>query len=211
MVRMCLSDRRTGGSAREVPVLMYHSIASGTPRTFRRFAVDPDEFATQMTDLGGAGYCPVTVAELAASRTSGRPLPRHPVVITFDDVYADFYSAALPVPREHNFSATLYAPTGYVGATSRSNGSRVRSAVSGEGFRYACVVGNLMAPPDDDIFTSPRPTVKAGIGVADRARLLTSRPAAGRRRAAAMQRAASLAVRRWTPVMGDPREGWPPT
>ena len=86
-----------------------------------------------------------------------------------------------------------------------------RSAVAGEGFLYACAVGNLMTSPDDDILTMPRLTVKAGIGVAGFARLPASRPIAGRRRAAAMQQAASLAVRRWTPVMGDLRKGWPPT
>ena len=280
---MDLSGGWTGGSALEVPVLMYHSIASGAQRGFRRFAVDPGEFAAQMAYLEGAGYCPVTAGELAVSRTSGRPLPRHPVVITFDDAYADFYSAALPVLREHNFSATLYVPTGYVGVTSRFNGSRggedqmilswdalrdittegvevaahshthpqmdrvpaaairdevrhsrglmedrlsvrvdgfaypfgywnaaARSAVASEGFRYACTVGNLTTSPDDDVFTMPRLTVKAGLGVAGLARLLASRPTAGRRRAAAMQRAVSLAVRRRTPVMGNPRKGWPP-
>jgi len=280
---MYLSDGRTGGSAGEVPVLMYHSIASGAPRRFKRFAVDPGEFAAQMAYLDDVGYCPVSAAELAVSRISGRPLPPHPVVITFDDAYADFYSAALPVLREHGFSATVYVPTGYVGATSRFNGGRgeaeqkilswdalrdistervevaahshthpqmdrmhaaairdevrhsrglmedklsvrvdgfaypfgywnaaARGAVASEGFRYACAVGDLMTSPGDDIFAMPRLTVKAGIGVAGLARLLDSPPTAGRRRAAAMQRATSLAVRRWTPVMGDPRKGWPP-
>ena len=282
-VSMYLSDERTAGSPDEVPVLMYHSIASGAPRRFRRFAVDPVEFAAQMAYLEEMGYGPVTAAELAASRTSGSLLPPHPVVITFDDAYADFYSAALPVLRKHDFSATLYVPTGYVGATSRFNGSHgegdqkilswdalrdvtaervevaahshthpqmdrvpaaairdevhrcrglledklsvrvhgfaypfgyfnatARSAVAGEGFSYACAVGNMMTSPDHDVLTMPRLTVKAGIGVAGLARLLASRPTAGRRRAAAMQRATSLAVRRWTPVMGDPRKGWPP-
>ena len=117
----------TGGTERgagEVPVLMYHSIGSGAPRSFRRFAVDPGEFAAQMAYLDEVGYSVLTAVELAVSRTSGRSLPPHPVVITFDDAYADFYSAALPVLKEHDFRATLYVPTGYVGATSRFNGTR---------------------------------------------------------------------------------------
>ena len=125
---MHLPDRRTGGSALEVPVLMYHSIASGARRSFRRSAVDHGEFAAQMAYLDGEGYCPVTAAELALSRTCGRPLPRHPVVITFDDAYDDFYGAALPVLREHDFSATLYVPTGYVGAPPASTAAAVGRA-----------------------------------------------------------------------------------
>ena len=112
----------TEGVASEVPVpvLMYHSIATGATRKFRRFAVNPVEFAAQMEYLDAAGYRPVTAAELAGRR-SGGSLPPRPVVLTFDDAYTDFYSAALPVLREHGFRATLYVPTAYVGATTCFN------------------------------------------------------------------------------------------
>jgi peptidoglycan/xylan/chitin deacetylase (PgdA/CDA1 family) len=111
-----LAGRRTECVMGEVPVLMYHSIAAGTTGEFGRFAVDPTEFAEQMDYLDAAGYRTMTTADLAGSRR-GRPLPPRPVVLTFDDAYADFYSTALPVLREHDFSATLYVPTGYVGGT----------------------------------------------------------------------------------------------
>jgi len=105
---------------REVPVLMYHSIAADATRKFRRFAVSPSEFAAQMEYLDSAGYHPVTAADLVG-RGSGRPLPPRPVVLTFDDAYSDFYHAALPVLREHGFRASLYVPTAFVGATTRFN------------------------------------------------------------------------------------------
>ena len=104
----------------EVAVLMYHSIAADATRKFRRFVVHPGEFAAQMDYLAAAGYHPVTAAELVSSR-SGAPLPPRPVVLTFDDAYTDFYSAALPVLRAHGFRATLYVPTAYVGATTTFN------------------------------------------------------------------------------------------
>lgn len=103
-----------------VPVLMYHSIATDATRKFRRFAVDPAEFAEQMDYLNGAGYRSVTAAELVGWMHGG-PLPPRPVVLTFDDAYTDFYSMALPVLRKHGFRATLYVPTAYVGATTRFN------------------------------------------------------------------------------------------
>lgn len=105
-----------GRATGTVPVLMYHSIATGATRRFRRFVVDPGEFAAQMEYLDAAGYQPVTAAELAGGR-----LPARPVVLTFDDAYADFYTAALPVLREHGFPATLYVPTAYVGGTTGFN------------------------------------------------------------------------------------------
>jgi peptidoglycan/xylan/chitin deacetylase (PgdA/CDA1 family) len=99
---------------------MYHSIAEDSTRKFRRFVVRPDEFAAQMEYLATTGYHPVTAAELASSR-SGGPLPPRPVVLTFDDAYTDFYSAALPVLRAHGFPATLFVPTAYVGGTTGFN------------------------------------------------------------------------------------------
>jgi peptidoglycan/xylan/chitin deacetylase (PgdA/CDA1 family) len=103
-----------------VPVLMYHSIGTDATRKFRRFVVDPAEFAEQMDYLDGLGYQPVTAAELTG-RIPGDPLPPRTVVLTFDDAYTDFYAAALPVLRDHGFRATLYVPTAYVGATTRFN------------------------------------------------------------------------------------------
>jgi peptidoglycan/xylan/chitin deacetylase (PgdA/CDA1 family) len=105
----------------DVPVLMYHSIAADAARRFRRFAVDPGEFAAQMGYLDAEGYSPVTAAGVIASGSSGDPLPPRAVVITFDDAYTDFYSAALPVLRDHDFRATLFVATAYVGSAARWN------------------------------------------------------------------------------------------
>ena len=135
--RPAAKHRTCAASEVPVPVLMYHSIATGSTRKFRRFVVDPAEFAAQMEYLDAAGYRPVTAAELAGGR-SGGPLPPRPVVLTFDDAYTDFYSAALPVLREHGFRATLYVPTAYVGATTRFNvslGEQNRAVLSWQALR----------------------------------------------------------------------------
>lgn len=103
----------------EVPILMYHSVADGCDPRFRRFVVPPAEFAAQMEYLASAGYRPITAAELAARRAAGQQHPPGAVVLTFDDGFTDFYSTVLPVLRRHLFSATLYVPTRYVGASAR--------------------------------------------------------------------------------------------
>lgn len=131
------------GLTGEVPVLMYHSIAADATRKFRRFAVNPGEFAAQMEYLDSAGYHPVTAADLAGGG-SGRPLPPRPVVLTFDDAYADFYSAALPVLRQHGFRASLYVPTAFVGATTRFNvslGEENRTVLSWQALRDIAAEG----------------------------------------------------------------------
>jgi len=131
----------------EVPVLMYHSIGAGATRRFRRFVVDPGEFAAQMEYLADAGYEPITAADLM-SDPSGRPLPSRPVVLTFDDAYTDFYTAALPVLRLHGFRATLYVPTAYVGAAARFNlsvGEQNRTVLSWQGLRDVAAEGMEVA------------------------------------------------------------------
>jgi peptidoglycan/xylan/chitin deacetylase (PgdA/CDA1 family) len=42
-----------------------------------------------------------------------------PVVLTFDDGFQDFYTAAFPVLQQHGFSATMYLPTAFIGETRR--------------------------------------------------------------------------------------------
>jgi peptidoglycan/xylan/chitin deacetylase (PgdA/CDA1 family) len=83
--------RATARFSCEAPVLLYRSIVSDAARRFRRFAVDPGEFAAQMDYLAAAGYCPATTADLIGSRSPGHPLPPRPVVLMFDDAYEDFY------------------------------------------------------------------------------------------------------------------------
>ncbi|HEY5989069.1 MAG TPA: polysaccharide deacetylase family protein [Streptosporangiaceae bacterium] len=144
-----MSERADGAALfGEVPVLLYHSIATGAARKFRRFAVDPSEFAAQMDYLDAEGFRPVTTADLIDSRSSGCPLPPRSVVLTFDDAYTDFYSAAMPVLREHDFPATLFVATAYVGATARWNrrvGEENRAILSWRALRDIAAEGVEMA------------------------------------------------------------------
>jgi peptidoglycan/xylan/chitin deacetylase (PgdA/CDA1 family) len=103
-----------GALARDVPILMYHSIAASAAPRFARFAVRPAEFAAQMDHLATVGYEAMTAVDFAR-RQAGGDLPARPVVLTFDDAFADFETAALPILAEYGFRATVFVPTAYVG------------------------------------------------------------------------------------------------
>jgi peptidoglycan/xylan/chitin deacetylase (PgdA/CDA1 family) len=101
-----------------VPILLYHSVATEGSARFRPWTVHPRRFLAHMEHLSRSGYHSLTVTQLADGlRPGGRPLPPRPVVITFDDAFADFHSAALPVLEAHRLASTLYVPTAYLGGT----------------------------------------------------------------------------------------------
>lgn len=94
-----------------VPVLMYHVMAAGPNNLY----VAPEEFDAQLTWLTQQGYHAVTLQQLFDHFADDAPIPERPVVITFDDGYDNFYTAALPLLAKHKMVATLFVITGKVG------------------------------------------------------------------------------------------------
>jgi peptidoglycan/xylan/chitin deacetylase (PgdA/CDA1 family) len=127
-----------------VPILMYHSIRERPPPETSALAVSPGAFADQMALLKDRGFTPLSFGRLsmllwsarmdatgkdaagkdAAGMRSARDgahgdvgaaqLPEKPVVITFDDGYADFHQHALGVLDELGFAATVFVTTGWL-------------------------------------------------------------------------------------------------
>jgi peptidoglycan/xylan/chitin deacetylase (PgdA/CDA1 family) len=103
--------------ARGIPVLMYHRVApSGSSRT-ARWRVSPSQFDEHLDALGKAGYEGVSLDQLRQAWYEGARLPRRPVVLTFDDGYADFAEHAWPKLSARGLGATVFAVSDAVGAT----------------------------------------------------------------------------------------------
>lgn len=89
-------------------VLMYHSVApDGTE--CGEWTVTQSTFREQLNWLTAHGYTSVLPSQLV----SGEPLPDKPVLITFDDGYADNHTLALPVLQETGHKAVISIVTGY--------------------------------------------------------------------------------------------------
>lgn len=99
-----------------IPILLYHSVdVSSSPR-FRRWSVQPERFAAHLAHLREMGYTSLTVSEYVAARHApDRSWPSRPVVITFDDGFADFHTYALPLLQRFGFTATWYVVTDHIG------------------------------------------------------------------------------------------------
>ncbi len=106
---------------KSIPILMYHSISqsarSADPR-FKALCVPPALFAEQVDYLYHNRYTFLNVTQLIHALTGKASLPERPVVLTFDDGYADFYHHALPVLLRYHVTATLYIATSFVERTS---------------------------------------------------------------------------------------------
>lgn len=95
-----------------LPVLMYHQVR---PNPQCELAVSPETFDHQLAHLRKAGYESVSFHDLDAHLEGRGTLPRKPVIITFDDGYADLEEYALPILRHHDMSSTFFLPVGMIG------------------------------------------------------------------------------------------------
>jgi peptidoglycan/xylan/chitin deacetylase (PgdA/CDA1 family) len=102
------AESARAASGAPVPILMYHHI-SPPPAGARLPAlwVQPRAFAAQVRALRRAGYRAVTLGRVWDAWNGGRPLPRRPVVLSFDDGYADQVRHALPALRSQRWPGVL--------------------------------------------------------------------------------------------------------
>ena len=120
-----------GPAAINVPILTYHYIRVNADRNDRMgfaLSVTPADFAAQMDWLAQNGYHPITTEDLYAYLQGARGLPSKPVILTFDDGYADFFTTALPILISHDFRAEEYVVSSFVGQPGYMTAAQVREA-----------------------------------------------------------------------------------
>jgi peptidoglycan/xylan/chitin deacetylase (PgdA/CDA1 family) len=97
-----------------IPILMYHNVAHPSATNRRTFTVSPDKFEAQLRYLHDHQFTTLTIAQLANFLPSRRALPTKPVVLTFDDGYADFYESAFPILKRYDATASVYVVSNWV-------------------------------------------------------------------------------------------------
>jgi peptidoglycan/xylan/chitin deacetylase (PgdA/CDA1 family) len=99
---------------RALTVLTYHRVGDpGDEGELNREVIEvtPAELSAQLAMLGA--QCTIlSLADLRRLRGGG-PVPPNPVLVTFDDGYADNHRTALPILRRAGVPATFFIPTAY--------------------------------------------------------------------------------------------------
>ena len=91
-----------------VPILMYHVITGAPPGAANaQLWVRHETFAAEMRALQRAGYHAITLRQAFDAWQHGGPLPRKPVVVSFDDGYLSQYRYARPVLRRLGWPGVL--------------------------------------------------------------------------------------------------------
>ncbi|HEY6608742.1 MAG TPA: polysaccharide deacetylase family protein [Candidatus Limnocylindria bacterium] len=106
-------ERVDAGHPDVLAVLTYHRIAdpdaSGSTASLY---VSPKAFEEHLEALTQR-YTIISADDLIEARSGRRELPRHALLLTFDDAYVDFATTAWPMLRERSLPALLFVPTGY--------------------------------------------------------------------------------------------------
>jgi peptidoglycan/xylan/chitin deacetylase (PgdA/CDA1 family) len=92
---------------RQLVVLAYHEIAAPGQAISPDYAVSPAALAAQLDWLRQHGYQFVSVNQALAARSGQAPLPRRPVLLSFDDGYASVYSQAFPLLKRFQAPALV--------------------------------------------------------------------------------------------------------
>lgn len=101
----------------KVPILMYHyiSVPPADADIYRQdLSVTPDNFRAQMQYLAENGYTTIDLYDLSLAILGKKELPAKPVILTFDDGYADNYLNAFPVLQEYGLTGTFFVVTEFI-------------------------------------------------------------------------------------------------
>ncbi|WP_312515754.1 polysaccharide deacetylase family protein [Anaerospora sp.] len=119
-------------SYREIPVLLYHRIGY----TNGYLTITPEKFAADMQILTDYGYHTIPLSLFEKFLIDGNvELPERPMLITFDDGYADNYEYAFPILQKQQMTAVFYIIAGLLGQPDRVSAEHIR-AMAGGGMQF---------------------------------------------------------------------------
>ncbi|MGH3857234.1 MAG: polysaccharide deacetylase family protein, partial [Pseudonocardiaceae bacterium] len=110
-----------------IPILLYHSVSADPAPWIAPYTVTPQVFARHVELMATSGRTALTVSQLYSAIAGLARLPERPLLVTFDDGFADFAEAARMLAAR-GLPSTLYVTTGAL----RGRGPRHKPAAMAE-------------------------------------------------------------------------------
>lgn len=98
-----LTDTRT---SIEIPIIMYHGITKSADEESEYF-ISQFRFENDLKWYKQNGYTTVLPSQLIDYVENGRKLPTKPIMLSFDDGYANNYAYAFPLLEKYNMKAVI--------------------------------------------------------------------------------------------------------
>ncbi len=100
------ADTNADHTVPTLTAIMYHSILKDPSRT-GDYVITPDELEQDLSYFSKNGYETVTPEEIISYYDDGTPLPRKPLLITFDDGHLNNLTYALPLLEKYDMTAVI--------------------------------------------------------------------------------------------------------
>ena len=102
-----------------LPILMYHNIGPLREGFDRYLTVSPEMFERQLQWLKKHGYTPIHSSDWIAYHRDGTTLPEKPILLTFDDAYADIVEFRIPLLIKYGLAGTVFVVSDEIGGTNK--------------------------------------------------------------------------------------------
>jgi len=99
---------------KQVPVICYHQIRDWKPtdsKNAKDYIVQIAAFKEHIKMLADSGYHTILPDQLYAYLTTGAPLPKKPIMLTFDDTDVDQFTIANPTLKKYGFKGVYFVMT----------------------------------------------------------------------------------------------------
>ncbi|WP_374948145.1 polysaccharide deacetylase family protein [Mucilaginibacter sp.] len=103
---------------KQVPIVCYHQIRdwrSSDSKNAKDYIVQISAFKEHMKMLADSGYHTILPDQLYNFLTTGAPLPKKPIMLTFDDTDIDQYTIAWPEMKKYGFKGVFFVMTVSIG------------------------------------------------------------------------------------------------
>jgi peptidoglycan/xylan/chitin deacetylase (PgdA/CDA1 family) len=123
-----------GSKTVRVNALMYHHVEWLPPNADavrKDLTVTPRDFEDHLKYLKANGYTTITAVDLWWSLDTGQPLPPKPVLLTFDDGYADAHDVVMPLLRAYGMVGTFAVTVNLIDKPDYMTRAQVRDLADG--------------------------------------------------------------------------------